>query len=130
MAIHIQWDDDEQTTIRYDIPAEWTIEGLVKARQQVFRWMDESDHEKIYAIANFIDRKVSIPKDAMTRFNELSAYSHPRAGLTVVVGAGGVMRAIFGGLKRLFTGTTGKSVDFAYANTLEQARALIAEAQS
>jgi hypothetical protein len=125
MTIQVQWDDLQQTTIRYDIPAGWTWQDLYQARQTVYDWMDTAEAETIYSIANFTDGKVSIPRDLMGHFDELTQYSHPKAGLMVVVGAGRVMRAVFGGLRKLFVTTTGRPLDFAYAPSLTAARATL-----
>ena len=127
MAIQIVWDDSDRHIIRYDIPSDWTWEQLYNARQAVYEWMDESPHEVVYSIANFVDDKVTIPKGMMGHFDELTSYSHPKAGLMVVVGAGRMMRVMFSGFKRLFVTATGRPLDFAYADDLKAARQIIAD---
>jgi len=127
MTIQIVWDDDDQTTIRYDIPADWTWEQLYSARQVVYDWMDAAPHDVVYSIVYFVDGRVTVPKGMMSHFDELTSYSHPKSGLMVVVGAGRMMRIMFSGLKRLFVTTTGRPLDFAYAADVQEARRILAD---
>lgn len=126
MTIEILWDDPEQQTIlRYDIGEQWAWNDFYVARQHVYDLMDSTELSRIYTIAHFKQNKVKIPFDVMKHLPELSAYSHPKAGLMVIVGAGRLMKAAFSGFKKVFVTTTNRSLDFAYADTLINARQII-----
>ena len=130
MAIKLVWDDEAKTTIRYDIPSKWTWNDLFTAREEVFKWMDDSPRDEIFTIANFVDGKVTIPNDVMKHFGKATSYSHPKAGLMVIVGAGMFMRTAFSGFRRVFVTTTGRPLDFAYADNLAHARRILRDSQS
>jgi hypothetical protein len=123
MPIAVVWDDAAQTILRYDIGAAWTWDDLRGARAEVFTRMDQSPAARIGAIIHFMET-ARIPGDATSHLRDLSDRSHPKAALTVIVGANRLMKTAFTGFKRV-AALAGKRVDFAYADTLDQARTLI-----
>lgn len=124
MPIHVLWDSADQTILRYDIRGAWTWAELREAMDDIFSKMDDSPAPRIGTIAHFVEG-VKIPSDAVRRISEFTGRSHPKAGLTVIVGAGLLMKTAFTTFKRA-AAVAGKPVDFAYADTLPQARRLIA----
>ena len=126
MGINVVWDDPEETTIRCDIRSSWTWDELQQAREQVYALMDKTGHRRVFAIANFVDGNARIPKEAMSQFKSLvlNSHDHPRAGLTVVVGATEFLQAFFKGLQQTAR-MLGRRVEFRYADSLEEARRLI-----
>ncbi|MDX1993163.1 MAG: hypothetical protein SF029_12290 [bacterium] len=123
MGISVVWDNAEKTILRYDIQGAWTWDELRAAMDEIFTRMDESPVPRIGTIANFVEG-VKVPGDAVRRVGEFTGRGHPRAGLTVIVGAGFLLKTAFAGLKRA-AALAGKSVDFAYADNLAQARTII-----
>ena len=119
--MQIEWDDTEQTTLRFDIQGEWTWDAFYEARQEVYDLMNSSKHDKIYVIVNLVNGKVYIPSGAMSQIKTLISFSHPKAGLSVVVGANRFLKSLFGGYRRAAK-LAGLTVDFNYTNTLEEAR--------
>ncbi|GAB4521392.1 MAG: hypothetical protein OHK0046_32710 [Anaerolineae bacterium] len=124
MTITIVWDDAEKTRLRYDISGAWTWQELHEAQATIFAMMDESPRARIGTIAHFTEGKVSIPPNTARDIQRLRFAAHPKAGLTVIVGASGAMKAAFRLLRTAYT-MTGRSVEFAYANALEDARLLL-----
>lgn len=124
MPIHVVWDNTDLTILRYDIQGAWTWGELRGAMDTIFVRMDDSPAPRIGTIAHFVSG-VKIPGDAVKRIGEFTGRSHPKAGLTVVVGAGFILKTAFSTLKSA-AAVAGKPVDFAYADTLPQARTAIA----
>ena len=125
MGVTVEWDDADQTTLRYDISGKWTWDELHGGRETVFDMMDAAAEGRIYAIIYFTEGRINIPRGMMQQFSKLITHSHPKAGLTVIVGATLWMKRTAGLLKNTYSSLTGQQVDFAYADTLEQARQLI-----
>lgn len=126
MGVQIIWDDAEQTVLRYDIAGDWTWDDLKQGRQQVFQILDSAVNDRIYAIVHFVEGKISIPNGGMQHFKELIRYGHPKAGLTVIVGASWLMKSAAGTFKNAYTAFTGRRVNFEYADSLDAARQIIA----
>lgn len=122
MPIELLWDNDHQSILRYDIAGKWLWDELHRAREQVFQMMDESPSPKIGTIIHFIEGKIGIPNDVTHHLSKFGDRSHPKAALTVIVGAGMMMKLAFSGFQSAFRVTTGRKVDFDYADTLDQAR--------
>jgi len=125
MPIQIVWDNDEHNTLRYDVSGKWTWEELFKARDEVYAHMNGVAHERVDAIINF-NGGFNVPSGALNQIQQLREDPHAKAGLTVMVGANGFMRTMFGTFTKVYNSTTGHTVDFLYAKTLEEARDLIA----
>jgi len=125
MGIAVIWDNSEKTILRYDIQGAWTWDDLRRAMDEIFTLMDESSAPRIGTIANFV-AGVKIPGDALSRLSEFTGRSHSKAELTVIVGAGFILKTAFGAFKRA-AALAGKPVDFAYADTLDSARKLIGQ---
>lgn len=125
MPITLHWDVPDQTILRMDIAGQWTWDHLHEARKQIFHMMDASHAERIYTVAHFVDRKLNVPPGMWNHWNVLTDYSHPRAALTVIVGANHFMKMSFGTLKNTFR-MTGRPLDFEYADNMEHARKVIA----
>ena len=126
MGINVVWDDLEETTIRCDIRSSWTWDELQQARQQVYALMDNAGRRRVFTIANFVDGNARIPRGALSQFKSLvsNSHDHPRAGLTVVVGATEFLQAFFKGLQHTAR-MLGRQVEFHCADSLEEARRLI-----
>lgn len=127
MSVNIVWDDAEQTILRYDIGRQWTWDELRAGREDVFQIMDSAQSDRIYAIIHFKEHKINLPDGGLQRFREFIGYSHPKAALTIIVGANRLMKSVAGTMKSAYTRFTGRSVDFAYADSLDEARHIIAD---
>lgn len=125
MPIEIVWDNPEHTILRYDIRGKWTWEDLFSARDQVFALMDSVNAKRVDAIIHFKE-SLNLPPGAMSQLKQLREHPHPKAGLTVMVGANRFMRTMFGTFTKVYNTATGHSVDFVYAKSLEEARDVIA----
>jgi hypothetical protein len=122
MPIDLLWDNDYQSILRYDITGKWLWDELYIARERVFHMMDESPSAKIGTIIYFVEGKIGIPSDVTSQLSKFGDKSHPKAALTVIVGAGMMMKLAFSGFQSAFRVTMGRKVDFDYADTLDQAR--------
>ncbi|MEQ8672125.1 MAG: hypothetical protein RLP44_20975 [Aggregatilineales bacterium] len=120
MSITIEWDNPERTILRYDIRDTWRWQDARDAIDTIFTMMDNAEADVICTIPHFVG-KVNLPPDGLKHFAELTERSHPKAGLTVIVGANFMMRSVISTVRGMYT-MTGRSVDFDYADTLDDAR--------
>lgn len=125
MGVTIVWDNSEENTLRYDLEGTWEWEEIREGVNTVFDLMDSANTERIGAIIHFKD-SVKIPKGGMKHFSVLTERSHPKAGLTVIVGAGRWLKTTIKTASNLYR-MSGRSLDFHYADTLDEARQLIAQ---
>ena len=123
MAIKLVWDSPEKSILRYDIDGQWTWDDARQAVDRIFTMMDESPAEVVYTIPHF-KGNVSIPPNGWKHFDILTSRSHPKAGLTVIVGTNWLLKSVIGTVKNAYV-LTGREVDFEYARTLDDARAKI-----
>jgi hypothetical protein len=124
MSFDVIWDDPTvQSTVRCDISGQWTWDDFYQARQQIYRLMDDSQHGRVFLIAHFADARIKIPQGALKHLHRVVTHQHPKAGLTIVVGADRPMKTVFGGLKRAAL-LAGRKVNFTYVDSLKEARRL------
>jgi len=131
MAIEIHWDNPEKTIIRYDITGRWTWDDLRQAQINVFQMMDATDAAHVGTIAHFTEGKIALPPDTLAQLRQnVDFQGHPKAGLTVVVGAGFMLKNAFGMFRQAYVTFSGQPLDFSYADKLDEARQLIKAQQT
>jgi hypothetical protein len=126
MPIEIAWDDAEHSILRYDVTGKWSFEELYRARDEVFAHMDGVPHERVYAIIHFIGG-VSVPSGALNAAQQVRDEPHTKAGVTVVVGANLFLRTALATFTKVYHAATGHAIEFLYAKSLDEARAMIAQ---
>jgi hypothetical protein len=119
------WDNPEQTILRYDIEGQWSWDELNRASDEIYAHMDGAAENYIGAIIYFIG-KVHVPSNALVRVQNNNNRNHEKAGLTVMVGANFLIRGLFSTFASAYR-LSGRDIHFEYANTLEDARQLIAQ---
>jgi hypothetical protein len=84
VTIKVVWDNDEQTTIRYDFEFGWKWEEFHAAAEEAFA-MTRSVEHKVDTITNF-KPGVSLPPNAMLHFRRAMVDAPPNRGMNVIVG--------------------------------------------
>jgi alanine-alpha-ketoisovalerate/valine-pyruvate aminotransferase len=128
MAIHLTWDNDEQTVLRCSFDREWTWDEMDATLREVQRITDSADHE-IPAIID-LSNGVSIPGSIFSPNTINQAKKMLKMGETegrrapvIVVGASSLIRTVYNTVRGL--DAEGLS-NVSFANTLEEARATLA----
>ncbi len=127
MAINVQWDNPEQTTVMVVFHRPWT-------------WRDfDSAVERMLSLFNTVNYRVDVifdirdggfpPPDAITHFKEVSEIDHPNGGLLVFV-APKVLVQFINGLIRImnftFAGSgTFKTPKFIFTKSPEEAHSYL-----
>ena len=126
MNISIEWDNEEHTILRYDVHGPWTWDEFYTARQMASDLMDESPNDLVDAIIDFRSGNF-MPRNALSHFQQVARTSNSKAGIAVMVGTTGFIKTLYYLMSRLYSSMEDK---MRIAETLEEARALLAKRQS
>jgi hypothetical protein len=97
MGVNINWDDPDQTILRYDFTAAWDCEAYIAAADDEWQMLEESDC-RVDTIVD-LTRLESLPDDIARRIWSAAAHLHPKRCLLVLVGE----PAITGTFARILT---------------------------
>lgn len=121
MGIQIEWDNEEQTTLRWVVDGPLVWEDYKAATDESYQMYDTVEHQ--VCVIFDIQKMTEIPGNTLARLPQISSDTHPRVDYMVVVGAGNFARHI----GKIFAAVYGR-MDF--ASTLEEARAMITKRQT
>ncbi|MCC7205762.1 MAG: hypothetical protein IT323_00555 [Anaerolineae bacterium] len=125
MPIHVEWDDDEQTTLRMAAIGVWTWQDYGEALQQAHSLMDGASREMIHLIID-MHQSPLLPSNVLSHLSGLPSTRHAKSGMKVVVGVNAFAKALFAAMKRINPQGM-RSVQF--ASTLDEARTLLRSQQ-
>lgn len=123
MGIVVQWDNPEQTIIRFAYSGQWTFGDLFDAMQESRALMDTVDHQ-VHGIIDMQDSKL-MPNGALSLGRNVTMRKHPNQGKSIIVGASGFARTLYDVYRKVYRTTFDESA-FAFATSLEEARQLLA----
>jgi hypothetical protein len=125
MGIRVEWDNNEQTIIRYSLEGHWTWDDLLTAVATSNAMLDAAGR-KIHFIHDATTSK-GVPNGALTHLRRFIGKEHPNTGRSVIVGAQGnaimLARGLLGMVDRFYK----KDWDFMFADTVGEARELLAK---
>lgn len=119
MGISVQWDNSEQTIIRFAYVGNWSFGDLFDAMQDARTLMDTVDHP-VHGIIDMRESKL-MPNGALSLGRNVTMRKHPNQGRTVIVGASGFARTLYDVYRKVYRTTFDESA-YAFANSLEEAR--------
>ncbi len=126
MPIQAVWDNEEKTVIRYIIDGHWTWDEMNAAVAVSNAWLDEANR-KIDFIHDMRSSE-GVPPGALTQLKRYIGKEHPNTGRSVVVGAKkSVANSFAKGLLDMVHKLYKRDWGFVFADSLEEARALLAE---
>jgi hypothetical protein len=123
MSIVVSWDNPEKTAIVYTITGRWTWDEFYEALQQERAMLEAEAGERVNFIVNMEQGRM-LPDNALSHFARMPKSSHRKAGMMVLVGAGGFVQALMNILGR-YPGTAAQKI-VAVPN-MEAARAFLAQ---
>jgi len=119
MGIHVQWDNPEQTIIRFRYDGAWNLSDLFDALQEARELMDTVTH-RVDGIVDLSESKL-MPNGALSLGRNVTMRKHPRQGKTVIVGASGFVRTLYDVYRKVYRTTFDESA-YGFASSLEEAR--------
>jgi hypothetical protein len=86
MPVHVQWDNPENTILRYDVEGHWTWEEFLEAFQKA-RIMAASTQHTIHAIVHPADNKSLgyLPSGTLSQVIQLYRNAPSNFGLTAII---------------------------------------------
>ncbi len=125
MAVRVEWDNKEKTVIRYSLEGQWTWDELLEAVATSNAMLDAAGH-KIHFIHDASNSK-GIPNGALSQLKRFIGKEHPNTGHSVIVGGRGSAIMLARGLLGMVDRVYKKDWAFMFADTLEEARAMLAQ---
>ena len=120
MGIHIAWDDDEQSIVRWDFEGQWTADDIQTALAESIALRDSVAYRT--AIILNLENSPGLPIGILPKMvTAMSA--HPQQREAVVVAGGGALAQSIG---RIYsTVRRNRNEPFVVVDTLDEARAFI-----
>ena len=119
MGITVQWDNSEQTIIRFAYVGNWSFGDLFDAMNDARTLMDTVDHP-VHGIIDMRESKL-MPNGALSLGRNVTMRKHPNQGRSVIVGASGFVRTLYDVYRKVYRTTFDESA-YAFANSMEEAR--------
>lgn len=118
MPIHVDWDNEHRTVIRYEFVNPWSWQDLIDAIDQV----DEMVRDVPYTVHFIADmtRGDTLPDKFLTYISTISRKVRGRDGLIVVINTNTFAQAVYGIFTRLNNNVMSRVV---FAPSLQAARA-------
>lgn len=123
MGIVVQWDNPEQTVIRFVYSGQWTFGDLFDVMQEARVLMDSVDHQ-VHGIIDMQDSKL-MPNGVLSLGRNVTMRKHPNQGKSIIVGASGFARTLYDVYRKVYRTTFDESA-YAFASNLEEARQMLA----
>src|SRR5258705_6013933 len=119
MAITVQWDNPEQTIIRFEYSGQWTFRDLFDAMHEARNLMDSVGH-RVHGIIDMRESKL-MPNGALSLGRNVTMRKHPNQGKTVIIGANSFARTLYDVYRKVYRSTFDESA-YSFAATIEEAR--------
>jgi len=122
LAIHVTWDNPDQTTLLWTVEGRWTWDESREAIAKAEAMMDSVAHERVDSIVD-MSRGHLIPENAVSHFSRTLNAAHPKTGLIVMSGMPPIVQALLTVLTRIQSSPARKII---VVKTLDEAGAVLA----
>lgn len=122
MTISVQWDNPEQTTVRWDFKGKWDWEMFGEATK-VSNTLIESVPHRVDIIGD-VCQSPFLPKNALIKYNVFQHNRPQNKGRIVLVGASNFVRNLVVIFSKLYKFNAD---GFDFTDTLEEARTMLDE---
>jgi hypothetical protein len=122
MGIHVVWDDDAHTCVRYDVHGHWSL-GDLKAARRDLEAMIAGRQDEMTAIIE-LRTSQSVPDGLFVHFGNRSYSVSGHIGLMVFVGANGIIKGLVASYQRIYRH---KTMEWEFADDLQGARRIVKE---
>lgn len=131
MSIEMIWENDEKTLARHLYHQGWTLDDYEQIKQTFHAEISEFDHP-VYLISD-LSQASTLPVNVMSKRNKIEEIVTHNLALNIVVGTSPVARATLQMMLKVtkaFNQESHVADHIRFADTLEEARTLIARAQA
>ena len=124
MAITIEWDSNEQTSLLCEYRDKWTWEEFFAAGQKSTDMKNQVNH-KVDLILDMSE--TTIPNGVALKFRKIANLKTPNTGILVLVTNSDMVRMLFNLFTNIYSPAAKK---YQIVNSIDKARFLILEARS
>lgn len=126
MSVTVQWDNEEQTIIRYDFAGRWTWDEFYQAYDQGKKMVAGKAGYQVILYPRDDASQRYMPPNFMTHAVAINRQADPNAGLTVIVSQSTYIHALLSVLTGImrFVGQR-----YSTAKTLDEAREKLMQAR-
>jgi hypothetical protein len=121
MPIHLEWDNEDKTIIRFDFDGVWTWDDFVTKHNEANAMISGVDHTVDLILD--LQKSGSRPSNLFTNIKRFESDKAPNQGRLVVVRDGQFIKVMLSTYTRLFGSKT--NPDLTRVDTLEEARNLL-----
>lgn len=121
MTIRVEWDDPNQTALRYTYEGSWNWDEFQQARRQARLMLDTVDH-KVDVIIDVVQTGI-LPNNILSRASSIPRDRHPNEGTVIIVGANPLIRFLYDVARRIYA----EVIDYRgyrIVSNLEEARSI------
>ncbi len=123
LSIRTAWDNEEKTSILVTYKQPWDWKDFEAAQAEINSMMGSTD--QLVNLIFDVRQGGAPPPGAMIRFRAVVQSQHPNRGAIIFVGGAMMVQTFLNLIVRIF-GKTVNDPNFVFANSLEEARSLIA----
>lgn len=124
MGVTVEWDNAQHTILRYTFTGQWTWEEFAAAFAEA-RALAKPVRHPVYYILD-VRAMTAMPSGALARLRNIHLHHHGEDFVSVVVGSDPTIEALYILLTRTYKAIAKR---YQFAETLEEARALLRAAQ-
>ena len=123
MPVQVLWDNDDRTTLRYDVQGHWTWNEFYENFAHARAMMQTVPHTVDF-IVNPVDFRSRgyMPSGMISRVVQLYRNIPPNTGVTVIVGGGDFFRIINNVSRGFYPRIAAR---YRFTDTLDEARAVL-----
>ena len=122
MSVQVEWDNPEQSILRYIFDDGWTWEDFFAAREEALRLIDERGAE--VGVIIHMPEHVRIPPNLITHARSLAGRVHENTVMVMVVMSNHFLRVMLQTLRKISPQADSR---MHMAQTLDEARATLNE---
>jgi hypothetical protein len=124
MNIRVEWDNAEQTVVRYIFEQRWTWEDFFNAVNTAKTLIDAAPAQGVGVIMDGKTRNMQFPPNMLTHFKTALRNKHPKTRIVVVVHDNAFLRVMINTLV-ILSGSNGQTLQV--VDDLEKAREIVRE---
>lgn len=126
MAITLAWDETDNRIIHVNVDGDWTWDMMESALNEAIGMMDSVNH-RVHYIIDIRTGRLDLASALKQAQQAATPETHHNEGVKVVVGANMMIRTLYGAYRKMIQ-RMGKDQEFLFADTIDEARAMIAQA--
>jgi hypothetical protein len=122
VAIKVVWGNPEKTIVSIEVCGYYSWTEMHESMEEKFALMDSVDHK----VCVLMDMREAgpLPGPVLPNLKRIITMVHPNEGTNVIVGARGILPVLFDLIVKPYRS---EEASYVFADTLEQARCLMAE---